>query len=306
MVRTRVAVTGASGFVGRWLMAHLKSLDVDAVPFFDNTGVGLEDDDAIRSILAAQKPDAVVHLAAVAAPADARKAPVAAFNTNLIGTLNLASAILDLCPQTRLIFAGSSEAYGRSFNTIAEPLDEAAPLEPQTLYGVTKASADMLLGQMATDGLQVVRFRPFNHTGPGQSASYVVPAFARQIALIEAGRQEPVIEVGDLEAERDFSDVRDIVRAYARAATMEEPLASGIAVNLASGTPRPISDVLARLLEMSRQSIEVRTDPMKLGPVGTRRAVGNVTRASDLLDWRVEIPFETTLHDVLEAWRTHR
>lgn len=306
MVRTRVAVTGASGFVGRWLMAHLKSLDVDAAPFFDNTGVGLEDADAIRSILAAQKPDAVVHLAAVAAPADARKAPVAAFNTNLIGTLNLASAILDLCPQTRLIFAGSSEAYGRSFNTIAEPLDEAAPLEPQTLYGVTKASADMLLGQMATDGLQVVRFRPFNHTGPGQSASYVVPAFARQIALIEAGRQEPVIEVGDLEAERDFSDVRDIVRAYARAATMEEPLASGIAVNLASGTPRPISDVLARLLEMSRQSIEVRTDPMKLGPVGTRRAVGNVTRASDLLDWRVEIPFETTLHDVLEAWRTHR
>ncbi|WP_336739492.1 NAD-dependent epimerase/dehydratase family protein [Aureimonas altamirensis] len=306
MSRTRVAVTGASGFVGRWLMAHLQSLGVDAVPFFDNSGVGLEDAAAIRSILATQKPDAIVHLAAVAAPADARKAPVAAFDTNVIGTLNLASAILDIRPQARLIFAGSSEAYGRSFNTIAAPLDETAPLEPQTLYGVTKASADMLLGQMAADGLQVVRFRPFNHTGPGQSESYVVPAFARQIALIEAGRQEPVIEVGDLEAERDFSDVRDIVRAYARAAMMNDPLPAGVAVNLASGMPRPISDVLARLLKMSREPIEVRTDPMKLGPVGTRRAVGNVTRASDLLDWRVEIPFEKTLQDVLEAWRTNR
>lgn len=303
MVKVRVAVTGASGFVGRWLMAHFRSMEVDAVPFFDNAGVGLEDAAGIRSILAKLQPDAVVHLAAVAAPADARKAPVAAFNTNLIGTLNLASAILDVRPQTRMIFSGSSEAYGRSFATIAEPLDENAPLEPQTLYGVTKASADMLLGQMAADGLNVVRFRPFNHTGPGQSDSYVVPAFARQIARIEAGRQKPIIEVGDLEAERDFSDVRDIVRAYAHAATMAEPLPAGIAINLASGIPRPISLVLERLRGMSQTSIEIRADPMKFGAVGTRRAVGNATRANGLLDWRAEIPFEKTLHDVLEAWR---
>ena len=143
MTARRVAVTGASGFVGQWLMRHL---GVEGASFFPSGIQGLGDVGLIREILTDQKPDCVVHLAAVAAPAEARRDPRGAFDVNLMGTLNLAESILACSPQTRLVFAGSSEAYGRSFNRSSEALTESARLEPATLYGVTKASADLLLG----------------------------------------------------------------------------------------------------------------------------------------------------------------
>lgn len=300
---SQIAVTGASGFVGTWLMRHFCAIGVDAVPFFEPNGPALNDPDFIRARMRALKPHAVVHLAAVAAPADARRSPAAAFETNVLGTLNIAEAILEYSKETRFVFAGSSESYGRSFNLSTEPLSEDAALEPQTVYGVTKASADMLLGQMAGEGLDVVRLRPFNHTGPGQTEAYVVPAFARQIAMIEAGRQEPTIDVGDLDAERDFLDVRDIVRAYAMAALRREPLSAGCVLNLASGTPRRIASVLDDLLALSDKRIVVRQDPARMRKAGTPRAVGDASRAQALLGWQAGIPFNQTLQDVLESWR---
>ena len=156
---------------------------------------------------------------------------------------------------------------------------------------------------MAGDGLEVVRFRPFNHTGPGQTDAYVVSAFARQIARIERGQQPPVIEVGDLEAERDFLDVRDVVRAYGLAALAPEPFPQGVAINLASGVPRKISSILNSLLSLSNRPITVTQDPSRMRPNNTARAVGDAALARSLLDWAPSIPFEATLEDVLNHWR---
>ena len=303
MTTRRIAVTGASGFAGQWLMRHLVDLGVDGVSFFPPGIQGLGNVQLIREILSDLKPDCVVHLAAVAAPADARRDPRGAFDINLIGTLNLAESILACSPHTRLVFAGSSEAYGRSFNDASGGLTESARLEPTTLYGVTKASADVLLGQMAGNGLDTVRFRPFNHAGPGQTDAYVVSAFARQVARIENGWQPPVIEVGDLEAERDFLDVRDVVRAYALAALSLEPLPQGVAINLASGVPRKISSILMALMAMSDRTITVLQDPSRMRPNDTARAFGDAALAHLLLGWLPAIPFEATLRDVLDHWR---
>jgi GDP-4-dehydro-6-deoxy-D-mannose reductase len=299
----RVAVTGASGFVGQWLMRHLDDLGVDAVSFFPPGIQGLGDVPLIRKTLKDLQPDCVVHLAAVAAPVQAQRDPRGAFDINLTGTLNLAESILACSPHTRLLFAGSSEAYGRSFNNSSGGVTESVSLEPASLYGVTKASADLLLGQMAGDGLDVVRFRPFNHTGPGQTEAYVVSAFARQIARIENGQQPPVIEVGNLDAERDFLDVRDVVRAYGLAALFPKPLPQGIAINLASGVPRKISSILETLMAMSQGPITIIQDPARMRASDVARAVGDASLARSLLGWSPITPFEATLQDVLDYWR---
>ena len=148
---------------------------------------------------------------------------------------------MEVAPQARFVFVSSSEVYGSSFNEAPSvPLFETAALKPMSVYGATKAAADIMIGQMAHEGLKCVRFRPFNHTGPGQTEAYVVPAFARQLAEIAAGLKPPVISVGNLHAWRDFLDVRDVVRAYADATIAETPEAYGKAFNLASGRPRQI------------------------------------------------------------------
>jgi len=277
---------------------------IQAVPFFQQGQYALTDVQTVNRTVEVLQPHAIIHLAAVAAPAEARQDPRRAFEVNLTGTLNLAEAILRHSPHTRLVFAGSSESYGRSFNQHNEPIAEDAPLEPSSLYGVTKAAADLLLAQMASDGLDVVRFRPFNHTGAGQSEAYVVPAFARQIAQIEIGLQPPIINVGNLDAQRDFLDVRDVVEAYVAAATRIDPLPRGVALNLASGTARRIGDILDTLRAMSFQDIDIHQDSSRMRSSDTPRAVGNAERAFEHMGWRPAISWNDTLSDVLEFWRT--
>ncbi len=254
--------------------------------------------------VAEAQPDACIHLAAIAAPAAAHHDPDTAWRVNLHGTLNLARALLRAAPGCVLLFASSADAYGRSF-AAGRPLDESAPLAPMTTYGATKAAADLALGAMATEGLRALRLRPFNHTGPGQSDAFAVPAFARQVARIEAGLQDPVLEVGALDAGRDFLDVRDVCAAYASALERADALPPGTILNLGAGQTRRIADVLQDLLDAAGIRAELRTDPARLRPTEIPLAACDPALAHRLLGWAPQIPWSQTIADVLDDWR-HR
>jgi GDP-4-dehydro-6-deoxy-D-mannose reductase len=173
-------------------------------------------------------------------------------------------------------------------------------------YAATKAAADVMLSQMARQGLRVIRLRPFNHTGAGQSPQFVAPAFASQIARIEHGAQPPVIRVGELSSRRDFLDVRDIVEAYARTLMAFDDLPNGIAINLASGGSRTIQSVLDDLLSLSKVKVAVEIDPARLRPSEIPIAEGDATRAHTLLGWKPQYAWADTLASVLDYWRAQK
>lgn len=302
MPERRILVTGGDGFVGRHLLRHLSRRWPDAVisaPRRD--GLDITDPDAVTAAVADLKPTGVVHLAAIAAPREAHAAPHRAWTVNVMGTLNLVEAVLGAAPDAVFVQVGSSEAYGATFKTAEKPVPETVPLDPNTVYAATKAAAETVVAQRVRDGLRAVRMRPFNHTGPGQTADYVVPAFASQIAAIERGAQEPVLRVGNLEARRDFLDVRDVVRAYALA--LEAPGALGRAINVASGTGTRIGDILEGLVALSSVEITVMADPARMRPNEVPLASGDRAQAEALLGWAPEIALEATLRDVLDDCR---
>ncbi|MGN6550808.1 MAG: GDP-mannose 4,6-dehydratase [Pararhizobium sp.] len=306
-----IALTGAGGFVGTWLRRALKSgglgADVRIVSLLSPREAGgpagdIRDFERVAAEIAALRPSAVVHLAAIASPTEARADLRQAWEVNVMGTLNLAQAIRQHSPATRLVHVGSSEAYGDSFNRAAGAVTEDAALMPRNVYGATKASADLMIGQMAADGLDCVRFRPFNHTGPGQAADYVVSQFAHQVARIEKGLQPPVLSVGNLEAERDFLDVRDVVAGYVAALRAPE-VEPGAAFNLSTGRPIAIRAIVDMLIAEARVEIEVAVDPARLRANDVPRASGDPARAESVLGWRRRVPFEQTVRDVLNFWR---
>ena len=196
----------------------------------------ITDHAAVRTLVRRVRPDACVHLAAISAVPAARQDPALAWNVNLHGSLALAGALLETVPECRLIYVSSADIYGRSFLS-GLPLDEMAAPAPMNTYAATKAATDLALGAMVGEGLLVVRLRPFNHTGPGQSTVFVVPAIARQVARIAAGLQKPVLELGALDPVRDFLDVRDVCDAYV-ACLAHPAIPPGTILNIASGQPR--------------------------------------------------------------------
>jgi len=308
----RILVTGSSGFVGRWLMSALRDFPVDAGLELVSAGRGPDcdvdldvvDKMAVTALLREVRPTAVVHLAAIAAPQEARNAPSLAWSVNFHGTVNLASAVLDQVPNSRFIFAGSAEAYGQSFaDADGAALLEDHALKPMTLYGATKAAADIAVGQMSFDGLRSIRFRPFNHTGPGQAESYVIPAFASQIARIEAGIAPPVIEVGNLGAYRDFLDVRDVVQAYIFAALGRGEGADGKVFNLASGNAIEVREILDILVRMSGYDISIAIAPERVRPIDIPAARGDASAAQRMFGWAPEFKLEDTINAVLLDWR---
>ncbi len=259
---------------------------------------------AVEAAISADPPAACVHLAAVSAIPAARANPDLAWQVNLHGTLFLARALLRWAPEAVLLFASTADAYGASFRGGA-PVTEATALAPMNTYAATKAAADLALGAMTGEGLRVVRVRPFNHTGPAQSDAFVVASFARQVARIQAGLQAPVIEVGALDAQRDFLDVRDVCRAYALCLQHAESLPQDCVLNIASGSSRRIGDVLETLMRLAGVSAEIRTGAGRLRPSDIPLARGDASRAHSLIGWQPEIAWQQTLEDVLVFWRAH-
>jgi GDP-4-dehydro-6-deoxy-D-mannose reductase len=314
----KILLTGASGFVGPHLAEALRKLcggDSEIIA----TGIvpgqrprlgavmalDVTDHVALDTVIKTKRPTHVIHLAGIAAPSAANADPEASWRVHLYGTLALARAILKSAPDCWLIHIGSGMVYGESAKT-GLPLDETALLAPIDEYSATKAAADLALGALTKSGLKCVRLRPFNHTGAGQSEAFVVPAFAMQIARIEAGLAPPVIHVGNLDAQRDFLDVRDVATAYALVVKNLEPrqsALSGTVLNIASGVPRRIADILDSLVAMSRAPIAIEPDSARQRPSDLPIIVGNASRARGLLQWHPTHVFEDTLAAVLDDCR---
>lgn len=311
----RVLITGAAGFAAHHVVPALRAQGMcelvgaaysgEAAPGFDDTArLDVTETDSVARLIARIQPTHVLHLAGIAAPQTANQDPNLAWRVNTLGALALGRAILAAAPETILLHVGSGAAYGLSGHHRAR-LDEEAPFAPGDEYGASKAAADLGLGALARRGLKVVRLRPFNHTGPGQSVDYAIPAFAMQIAAIERGQRPPILTVGNLDAERDFCDVRDVAAAYARAALMawQDGIPSGRAYNLCSGRGVSMRAALDLLLSMSSARIEVRQDDARLRPADIARLVGDPSRAQAELGWWAKIAFEDTLRTVLERFR---
>jgi GDP-4-dehydro-6-deoxy-D-mannose reductase len=293
-------VTGARGFVGPHLVAHLEACG-DTVVSLDRRGpepFDVTDAEAVHAALERDRPDAVYHLAAMSHVGESWKAPVLAFRVNAEGTLNVLRACVDLGID-RVIVVGSAEEYGH-VDPADLPLSETAPLRPVTPYGASKVAGDFLaLQSFLGDGLGAIRARPFNHTGPGQETKFLVPALAARIARAEQeGSKE--IPVGSLDAVRDLTDVRDVVRAYRLLVEHGEP---GEVYNICSGRGVAVSEIAAGLLERARHEIHLVVDPDLVRPVEVPRLVGDNRRLREATGWVPEYELATTLADVLDDAR---
>jgi GDP-4-dehydro-6-deoxy-D-mannose reductase len=297
----RVLVTGASGFVGGHLCSLLTTAghEVSTVSregAVDET-IDVCDADALRDAVVARRPEEIFHLAAIAYVPEAEADTARAHRVNVDGTRNLldAAAVVG----AKVLFVSTGAVYGDGASS-PPPFREESPLSPRGAYARTKADAEL---ECITRGehQQIVRVRPFNHTGPGQTASYVCSGFAKQIVEIESGIRAPVVEVGDLDAERDFCDVRDIVRAYALALDSGEP---GAVYNVCSGVATRIGDILEMLAGIAAVKIEVRKDPTRLRDCEPSRLWGDNTKICTTLGWCPRISLRETLVDMLDWWRT--
>ena len=314
----RVLITGASGFVGRHLIAALAALPDapqivagtygEEVPGLLNArAVPLDVTDAERTlaVIQTEQPTHVMHLAGISVISQADRDVRRTWDVNTQGTLNVALAIKGGAPACRLIFCSSAQVYGGSFRS-GKPLAEDAPLDPENFYAASKAAADILIGQMAKAGLRAIRLRPFNHTGPGQPPQLAVASFASQIAAIERGEQKPVMKVGNLSMRREFLDVRDVVDAYVRTIQRFDSLPNASVFNIASGEAIAVDAILKMLLAMSAKEIEVTPDPELLRPNDTPVMVGNAEAARRALQWTPRHRVTDTLKSVLDYYRQLR
>ncbi len=313
----RILITGITGFVGSHLAEY--ALARGGVEVFgtvrwrsrmDNVehilgrihllDCDLRDSVAVRKTLGEVKPDFVFHLAAQSFVPTSWKAPAETLTTNIISELNLLESIRDLGLDTRIQVAGSSEEYGLVYEH-ETPIREDNPLRPLSPYAVSKVAQDYLAYQYNQSyGIFAVRTRAFNHTGPRRGHVFVSSDFSRQVAMIEKGKKEPVIEVGNLEARRDFSDVRDIVRGYWLSLEKGEP---GEVYNLGSGKAVTIRELLDLILSMSGVDIEVRQMPERMRPSDVELLVCDYGKFKAATGWEPEIPLEKTIGDLLDYWR---
>jgi len=255
--------------------------------------VDLLDRASVREALAATRPSVIYHCAGFADVHDAWRAPARALRVNALGTHHLLEAAREAGLSCRVLVTGSALVY----RPAADPLTEDSPIGPASPYGVSKLAQEMTA---AASPLPVMIVRPFNHAGPGQSASYATSAFAQQVAEIEAGSREPILRVGNLDARRDITDVRDTVRAYEALAERGTP---HMPYNVCSGRARSMRELLDILLSLSRVRVRVEVDPSRLRPSDNPVIAGSHDRLTRDTGWRPEIPIEQTLADLLQHWR---
>jgi len=308
-------ITGAGGFVGGHLCSYLLShTDWDLTgtifdaasrteaqhPRLQLHSVDLREQDSVTSLLEEIQPNVIFHLAAQSFVPTSFSNPWDTLENNILSELNLLEAVRRSKREVVVLVVGSNEEYGAP-KPEELPQTEQSPLRPNNPYAVSKVGQDFLgLQYYLAYDVAVVRVRPFNHTGPGQSSRFVAPAFASQIARIEAGLQEPVMKVGNLSTSRDFTDVRDIVSAYWLAVTKGEP---GEVYNLASGEPRSIKTMLETLIGYSDVGIRVERDPERYRPADVPVVYGSAEKFHERTGWEPQIPFEQTLWDTLTYWR---
>lgn len=312
-----VLVTGATGFVGSHLVEHLthetdwqivgvsRSLRHAAnlrrdLPRFSVRIADLNEPGSIDTLMAELKPDGVIHLAGQPLEPISWADPAATFRLNVIGQINLFDAMLKAGIRPRTIIGGSALMYGLVKDE-ENPVTENQPPRPSSPYAVSKLAADYLGEQYwISRELPVILLRPFNQIGPRQSPDFAVPAFARQIAEIEVKGAEPVLRVGNLSAERDFTDVRDAATAYRLALERGVP---GQAYNVGSGVGRSVQSLLDQLLGLTAAKINVEPDPARFRPVDLPRIVCNASKFRNATGWKPMIPIEASLRDTLDYWR---
>jgi GDP-4-dehydro-6-deoxy-D-mannose reductase len=293
----RVLVTGSHGFVGRWLVAYLEGEGDDVVGI--DVNVDVTDGDAVRAAIVAAAPQAVCHLAAQASVAASWGGQSGTYRVNTQGSLNVLQAALACPAPPRVLLVSSSEVYGR-VKADELPLREDHPFAPISPYAASKAAAEVFgLQAWLGSGLEVVRARPFNHTGPGQRPDFVVPALAKQIAdASRTGKGE--LRTGNLDARRDLSDVRDVVRAY------RELLVSGVpgeVYNVCSGSALSIRAVAELMLKVAGVDLQIVVDPARVRAVEIPELRGDRSRLEAATGWVPEIPLERTLGDVIAYWQ---
>lgn len=313
----KALITGADGFVGGHLARHLlqqEDASVIGTTFYPveqyrhlaEAGVqlhhiNLTDEAAVYKLLDEARPDQIYHLAAQSFVPESFENPWYTLSNNIQAQLNILHSMVRLNLNARMLVIGSSEEYG-PISPDDVPIDEQQPLRPSSPYSVSKVAQDMLgLQYYLSHRLPVIRVRPFNHIGPGQSKRFVAPAFASQIAAIENGEQEPVLYVGNLEARRDFTDVRDMVQAYRQVITLGEP---GAVYNIGSGQAHSIQELLDIMLHMTDVPIEIQVDPARMRPVEIPIVVCDYSKVRATTGWEPTYAFEQTLADILTDWRT--
>lgn len=298
----KVLITGAGGFVGPFLRAEIDAAGYTAVTT-DVRGqvdvpLDLLDAEAVTAHFAAHRYDAVVHLAGISSVSLSWKMPKRTLSLNVFPALHIAQAVAETAPATRLLAVGSADQYGV---TVGEDvlLDEDDPCRPRSPYAVSKyAQEGMLLALCASLGLDVIATRSFNHIGPGQEKGFVISDFASALADIMRGAP-PAIKVGNLDASRDFTDVRDVARAYR---LLLEGGRRGEVYNVGSGIAYRIGDILQAMIQLSGRVVEIQQDPERLRPVELLRLRCDNTKLQTDTGWSPTIPLEESLRNVLDWW----
>ncbi len=313
----KILITGISGFTGSHLAEYFINQGQDEIHGTIRWRSDLQniahirrnvvlhecditDASAMKSVILQVKPDQIFHLAAQSYVPFSWRAPHQTLSTNILGELNLFEALRQTKMGSPVHIAGSSEEYGLVFPDEI-PIKETNALRPLSPYGVSKVAQDLLGFQyFKSYGLPIIRTRAFNHEGPRRGEVFVTSTFSKQIVEIEKGKKDPVIHVGNLNAVRDYLDVRDVVRAYALALSKGSP---GEVYNICSGEGIKIEDMLNRLLSFSRVKVRIEKDQTRMRPSDVELLVGSSDKFRQATGWKPEIPFMQTLQDMLDYWR---
>jgi GDP-4-dehydro-6-deoxy-D-mannose reductase len=293
-------ITGHEGFVGR----HMQKL-LDAVPFVEAEGnaVDLCNQESIRRAIRDKKPGAIIHLAAQSNVPEAFNDPLKTYQVNFLGTLNLLTVLKEQHFRGRFLYVGSGDVYGLA-TPEALPFVEDFCLHPRNPYAVSKVAAEALCYQWSqTEDFEIILARPFNHIGPGQSDQFAIASFAKQIVEIKRGKQNPIVKVGDLDVTRDFTDVRDIARAYQ---LLLEKGNNGEIYNVCSGIERSIRSVLLELFYCADVTASIEQTKMNMRKVEQKRVFGSCKKLHLHTGWEPQIPLKQTLLDILADWETKR